>query len=386
MSMKQKHQHHKSMHSVLRQLMMLFSLSVVIATRAVAAEATPWAGGSVCGGGNFTISGDGFGPINHGAANCWSVYLKQLGKQEFEAGATFGVTLTVTAPQQANFYSVALDLGLQSCWDALVNGTNVGGYCQYENVQVNTFSFSAVVNPKDLLFSPDTPPSNGRVTLRPGQSHAFFSTPGVSPSSLTWAIYGDPQTANVNASGVVTAGTKPGSVRVRGTNGSGKCYDLIVDVVDCDEGCKSGPTCAHPVSKLGSVDVRVPLGWARGGNSAQFMHINADLPSTNLATPRGLEYNFIRGGVEKITNTAGLRQVRMVEGLANVATNSPYKYTIGFYAVSNILAKDASGFYGVTNSPHTTVIVENPGNDTNKLRVTYTRDGHDTIYDYSWAD
>jgi YD repeat-containing protein len=350
-----------------------------------ATEATPSAGASICGGGNFTISGEGFGPIEHGAANCFAVYMKQLGKRDFEAGATFGVTLSVVDPLKS-MTDVALDLGLTSCWDAVIDGTNNGGYVQYLNVNAKTFSLSAVVDAKDLLFTGagPLPRVDGRLHLpADGQSQIRISPQG----SLTYALYGDPQTASIDANGNVTAGTKPGSVRVRATSLFGQCYEEIIDVDDCDS-CKGQATCPGTGSlgsaTVKSVDVRVPLGWSLGGNSAKFMQIKADVPSTNLATPRGLDYNFFRAGVEKITNSAGLRQVRMVEGLADIVTNTANKYTISFYAVSNVLSKDVSGLHGVTNSPHTTAVVENPGNDTNKVRVTFTREGQDTVYDYTW--
>ena len=65
-------------------------------------------------------------------------------------------------------------------------------------------------------------------------------------------MQGDPNTASLDAgNGVVTAGRKPGSVRVHDDGPGGKCYDDVIDVVDCDS---CGNALCPATAQLGSVD------------------------------------------------------------------------------------------------------------------------------------
>src|SRR5215468_6815011 len=161
----------------------------------------PRAGAEICVGGQFKVSPDGTGPILHSAANCFVPYMLDLGDREFEPGVATGVTLEVADSSQ-NMVTVALDLALPACLTATVDGTNTGGYVQYDNISVKSYTFNAVINPKDILFTVDTgkPKGNGRYSLpADGHSKATLSTPGSSLGSHSFSMQGDPNTASLDA-------------------------------------------------------------------------------------------------------------------------------------------------------------------------------------------
>jgi len=223
--------------------------------------------------------------------------------------------------------------------------------------------------------------ADGESKLTPSLSKA------VAP--IAWSIVGETLGCTIDSStGVLTAGKEAGSVTIRGADAAG-CYgDAKVDLKKCGDascgGCSSGGDGFGGVSgAAGSVEAHIRLGWSQVGNDAGFLSIHEDYPSAQLATPLALHYKFSRPDVEVITNSWGLRQVFATEGLADVITNSASKYFINLYSATNVLAK-TNGLYPTTGSPITVVTVESIGGDTNKLRVTRTFSGSDTMWDYQW--
>ena len=73
-----------------------------------------------------------------------------------------------------------------------------------------------------------------------------------------------------------------------------------------------------------------------------------------------------------------------MNGLANVVTNSSSEYEIQFFKSSDVTSF-SGGLYQFTNSPFSTIAVERPGGDTNKLRLTEITGGTERVFDYAWA-
>ena len=145
---------------------------------------------------------------------------------------------------------------------------------------------------------------------------------------------------------------------------------------------------AYAISKgfvrIGSIDAYFSLGHGPFGASVGGLTIREESPTNTLSTPTCLTYNFTNDQCEVITNASGLRQVRAPEGLADIVTNSIYKYFIYFYPTNGIGSKNTNGFYQLSGSPLATMTVENPdttGATTNKLRIT---DENGVISDYLW--
>jgi len=132
---------------------------------------------------------------------------------------------------------------------------------------------------------------------------------------------------------------------------------------------------------LGSVDVKIGLGWARQGDTARYLAIRQSSPTNIISTPAGLLYPFLRPDVETYTNNCGLSQVKAPQVLANIITNSPSSYTIQLFSPTNILDY-TNGGYRLTNSAYRTFTVEAVNGDTNSIRLTDSGDG--SAYDYAW--
>src|SRR5439155_5103823 len=123
-----------------------------------------------------------------------------------------------------------------------------------------------------------------------GQSRAmaYINNPGVSLDS--WAIIGETLGASVSSSGVVTAGRQTGTITVQGANGSGTCYQEQLDLIASDSGCGScGQPAGVAVPGLGSVDIKLPMGWSIVAGNAGHLRINEDQPFQ--ATPSRLHYD-----------------------------------------------------------------------------------------------
>ena len=234
-----------------------------------------------------------------------------------------------------------------------------------------------------------------------------LGNPNQSVSQVAWSIYGTNGTlgCTVDANGVVTAGKQTGTIFLQAmtpwsgsgsppcdyNNGAGDPNNRIqIDLICCPKDdevacatCDGGFSGASGANS--SVDVAFGLGWSALSGTAGRLSINADYPDASLATPKALRYNYVRPDVAVIRDGNGnLRQVNAPEGLADIVTNSATSYFINLYSPTNILGT-TNGLYFTAGNPLVTMTVESPGGDTNHLRVTQTRQGTDTIFDYQWA-
>jgi hypothetical protein len=119
------------------------------------------------------------------------------------------------------------------------------------------------------------------------------------------------------------------------------------------------------------------LGRYAFGKSVGALSIHEKYPSNVICKPCCLGFLYPSGtnntACEMITNSAGIRQVKVPEGLANVVIDSAYKYSIGIYSPSVVSTnKDTNGLYTFSGAALATVTVENPDGSTatNKLRIT----------------
>jgi RHS repeat-associated protein len=182
------------------------------------------------------------------------------------------------------------------------------------------------------------------------------------------------------SSGAIT----PGVVTVVATDGvRSKSGSFNIEVGSCsgDNGaCSMGSTSADN----GSVITSFGLGRYAFGKGSVSMRIKERYPTNLLYTPACLGWRFgTNTDCEVLTNASGIRQVKAMEGLADVLTNSASKYYINIFPLSGVGSK-VGGFYQTNGAPLQTITVENPdatGNTTNRLRIT---DGFGYVNDYEW--
>jgi hypothetical protein len=94
------------------------------------------------------------------------------------------------------------------------------------------------------------------------------------------------------------------------------------------------------------VDFRLNLGLATSDRNAGWMWLQAQSPSSSLATPAPLAVPFERPGVWVLTNGSGaIQQVLCPQGLVNVATNGSYEYHLECFYAANVGSLDTNGFY-----------------------------------------
>ncbi len=150
------------------------------------------------------------------------------------------------------------------------------------------------------------------------------------------------------------------------------------------------PTCgtdnavSFTVTENRSVATFFNLGRYAFGKRAGGLSIKEANPTNLLTTPSCLNYLFdTSGACQVITNTAGIRQIKAPEGLADVVTNTLCRYYIYMYPASAVGGTNSMGYYTNTGPPLTTITVENPNtNMTSWVRVS---DGYGLVSDYCWC-
>lgn len=81
-----------------------------------------------------------------------------------------------------------------------------------------------------------------------------------------------------------------------------------------------------------SVGLDVTLGRCDFGKSAGALNLNETYPTNLLSTPTCLNYVWPTNyDCQVLTNGAGIRQVKVPEGLADISTNTAYKYSINIF-------------------------------------------------------
>ena len=134
-----------------------------------------------------------------------------------------------------------------------------------------------------------------------------------------------------------------------------------IEVLLLTKGGCSGKACGQfgrGELKNNSVDLRIGLGRNNLFESAGYLYVDEESPSTDLFTPLTLRC-FANHGTEVLPDANGLRQVRAPQGLADVAavTNG---YAIRFYGGGNFTK--VNGFYQVPQGePDSTWTFGQPG-------------------------
>ena len=212
----------------------------------------------------------------------------------------------------------------------------------------------------------------------------------------TWAIPGDAHGLKITGitrdSAIIEpagslANVKPGliQVTVTGSSGGSKYGTLAITVDDGSCGCGAAASPlggAFTANK--SVSTLFEMGKYAFGKTSGSFGMKEVLPSKLLSTPTCLSWLYdTNTDCEVLTNSAGLRQLKSCEGLADIFTNSAYKYSLNVFPRSGIGAK-VGGYYQTNGIPLHTITIENPdtsGATSNLLRVT---DGFGYVSDFTW--
>jgi RHS repeat-associated protein len=314
-----------------------------------------------------------------------------------EGVAYYGAITTTSA---GTITRIVISPAATGCDDIYVNGIKTT-YFDTGTISTTAYGFSIILVPRDILFTWDKPKQDGHYRLvADGQSHATPSRTDTSVTGVSWGFVDPSHSLGCtidSATGVLTASTNTGTVNVsmNGTDSGNNpiCYREPIDLVapNCDA-CSSG-NCAATAGGVSAglaataagIDVQIGLGWAIDGDTAGYLGIHQDAPSTSLATPQMLNNSFIHDGVQIISSGGVVQQVLAPDGLADVVTDTPNKYHIQFFALSNVTYQaDSSSRYGTNGTPFAVVTIENPVGDTNQLKVTQTWQGTDTVYNYFW--
>jgi len=310
-----------------------------------------------------------------------------------------GTAWTITCPKNAEFcfggtaevvFSVD-DACSGDNADIYVNGAKTNSYYFDESILSSgaPLTVNVSVVPKNILFQWDYPAGGVQALTADGQSQISGTASNGSPN-ITWSIAGDALGCTLLLSNgpnvVVQSGTNTGTINVTATDPvGGTCCTQPLKLVNCSSGgcaaCQAGGGLS-----VGNncVELKVGLGWALEGNTADYLHIKEESPSAAIATPADLHYDFHHVDVEVYTNSSGLAQIKTPQMFVNIVTNSSSEYSILFYNLTNVLSDPINngGYYLLTNSPYRTITVQNPSGNTNEVLMTDSNDG--STYDFTW--
>ena len=138
-----------------------------------------------------------------------------------------------------------------------------------------------------------------------------------------------------------------------------------------------------------SVEVAVRLGKDNFGRSSGQLLLDFETPTNLLAQPAGLQAQ-LADGVEAITNSGVLRQVRTSQMLADIVTSNATSYAVNYYHTNAFSStKGTNGLYPPVADSYLSVAISDPDGGTNtskRLRVLQTGDLGTQQYDYVWSD
>lgn len=103
------------------------------------------------------------------------------------------------------------------------------------------------------------------------------------------------------------------------------------------------------------------------------------LPSSGLGNASVLSYSGAEQPEVDVVSNGYIRQIKAPKALANVVSNTPYKFQVEFYLTNQIGSADGDGIYAINGgqSPFVTWTVENPDGSSasNRWQITETRGG-----------
>src|SRR5437867_1319366 len=158
---------------------------------------------------------------------------------------------------------------------------------------------------------------------------------------FTFEFIGDSLGCTMGSGAVITAGETPGTIRVRAHRGTPVCevQEFLMELTECNQ-CQSGDCGGFGAASgvNGSIDFKLGLGWSANTGQAGFLHVKYTAPMPDLKSLSRVLYNFQRRDAEVVRHPDGaLLQVKVPEGVANIVTNTTYKYTIELYTAANIV-------------------------------------------------
>ncbi|MCG8406928.1 MAG: hypothetical protein MI923_17155 [Phycisphaerales bacterium] len=198
-------------------------------------------------------------------------------------------------------------------------------------------------------------------------------------------INSSPDIVDLQQNGTVTP-LMPGSATIRAiliTQGGGICgpVSTTITVLGDDGGCSDcgGSSGAGSGSvNNGSVDVRLSMGRGLEGESIGSIRLQAEQPSSAVATPDILDFNVDRSDIVVVRDSGVLRQILAPEALADVVTVNSQKYRVDYYLNdSNVTFNGTSGLYESPASPFAKWTIENPDTlpTANRLKITHESQG-----------
>ena len=250
------------------------------------------------------------------------------------------------------FWSEFVFQNLPRCAQLIVDGTATYNVNADGTVVHTVYDHLSSNSPQPVFTFRINPPAAPEVRFDACQTAGFYYIPAdglstarafltatnaneTSWSPVTWTIS---SSDNLGCSidptnGLIRAGTRPGVIRVRATNGDGCFVEEDLELLFCGAICsKSGDV----IAILKCVQASISLGQAGYGKNMGSLTIYSTNLTSELYTPASLAYTY-RRDLQVIRPADGpLRQLCSTDTLVNIVSNSATAYQIQFYPVAAI--------------------------------------------------
>ncbi|MFH0880736.1 MAG: hypothetical protein V2A34_13555, partial [Lentisphaerota bacterium] len=232
--------------------------------------------------------------------------------------------------------------------------------------------------------------------LAPDSKSTSQATITVEPAGRTihWSFDGASLGCVIDKNtGLITAGDQTGWITIIASDSElDYCVRRARLRIACTSCSGSGGSCAigQDFMMVDSINVSFGMGSGLNGKSAGDIQLFAEDLSTNLYSPRSLEFYLSRSDVEVIRDAGdSLRQVKAPQGLADLVTIDNAKYEIRFYNADQAGSKNGEGLYAPTGSAFLAWVIENPDaleGLNNRLRLTKVAGGASVQNEFRWNE
>ena len=200
-----------------------------------------------------------------------------------------------------------------------------------------------------------------------------------------------------SSSGVITASDESDSgwIKIRATDvEEDACYKEARVYIGCSECDQSNAQYCQTLEGSGfvacsSIDFRLSVGKAKGGQSAGDLFLRAKQPSPDLGSPNALEFStLVRNIKVRYDENGALCQVLAPKTFLDIVVANDFRYEARFYRPDDITGQE-DGLYKISSSASPFVVwhIENPDASKdvyNRLRITESKDGANRTYEYTW--
>ena len=326
------------------------------------------------------------------------------------------VTISTNPAVHKHSPIIRFGVNLPACYELFPLGSAPTGFTVYAECDGDVVPLLSSFLVGKYAGSIGTDACEGKLATN-SHANVWYERPGIDaagfislPQPIIWTLPVNPCGAQIQATGpdsaIVRSGDRHGTITVRARGTNTECYvERDLEIVGPENTCsgqcsppggggRGGP---RPFGEgniwPGTINAQLSLGTTLEGESAGFLQISADRPTTNVYDRRWLEYRFRPRGVQVLppnyepdSYETNINQILTPQGLVTVSPVSG-GYDVKFFALTNVGTPTNGGYTHVTNSYLTLWQIKKQGTGSNQLEITKSGPNITTAtWRYQWLD